>query len=847
MKYLTSKEIRKKWLDFFQKKEHLILESKSLIPVNDPSLLWINSGVATLKDYFSGKKMPPAPRLTNSQKCIRTNDIENVGITSRHHTFFEMLGNFSIGNYFKSEAIEFAYGFVFNELEMPKELIFITYHGDDLKTYEKWLSLGIEPSHLIKGNNDTNFWDVGQGPCGPCTEIFFDRGNKYDTQNIGIKLLSEDIENDRYIEIWNVVFSEFNNDGNGNYEELKQKNIDTGAGLERIASIFQNAPTNFDTDAFLPIIHEIENLTSTKYDVNAYFSSDSLVKESAKHFRVIADHMRAVTVAIQDGAIPSNVSRGYIIRRLIRRAYRSGIKLGIKQRTFLSNLVDIVATVLDVYPIDVDKVKKIILKEEEAFSKTIDQGQSLLREEMKKSSLLTSEIVFKLFETYGFPVELTEEIAAEHNVKLDMSNFQSLREKHAEVSRAKTFTGMESQLKIIQEITGQKSTFVGYDILSVDSKIIFQGFENGHYYVLVHQTPFYATSGGQSCDEGTINGVEVLDVFKDKYGNHWHVVKEKIEDDNATLEVDQETRINAERNHTATHLLGKAIFEVLGESRQRGSENSDQKLRYDFPALTRPTEEIINEIEQKVKSYISADYKREYILTTKEKALEFGAIALEGEEYSDDVRVVDLVISKEFCGGTHIAHLGLIEDFKIIRVDSKGTGIFRIEAITSFKKVREFNESEKAKYLDVLHSLIEKNKALDPKYLMHISTEISEIKKQIEQAKEDNKTLNKSASNFDFNQIELYETKIGDIPVLMNLYLPNPSILKSAAANLRELHKDKAIVLGSFDNDKHSIAVASVKYDSNSLLKKIFENTNGRGGGQPVLAMGSAPTEIKVS
>lgn len=845
MKQLTTKEIRKIWLDFFKNKQHLVLESKSLIPVNDPSLLWINSGVATLKDYFSGKKIPPAPRLTNSQKCIRTNDIENVGITSRHHTFFEMLGNFSIGEYFKPEAIEFAYEFVFKELEIPKELIYITYHGDDQKTYEKWLSLGISKDHLIKGTNDTNFWDVGQGPCGPCTEIFFDRGEKYDPNKIGIKLLAEDIENDRYIEIWNVVFSEFNNDGNDNYEELKQKNIDTGAGLERIASIFQNVPTNFDTDAFLPIIRAIEQLTEYKYDVNAYFSNDKQVKDIAKHFRVIADHMRAVTVAIQDGAIPSNTARGYIIRRLIRRAYRSGIKLGIKQKAFLADLVSVVASVLDVYSIDIDKVKKIISKEEEAFSKTIEQGQSLLKEEMKKTSILTSEVIFKLFETYGFPVELTEEIAEENSVKLDMSKFNELKERHAEISRAKTFNGMDSQLKVIQEINSKVSSFIGYEVLENESKVIFQGKENDRYYVLVNQTPFYATSGGQACDRGTINGVDVLDVFKDKYGNHWHVLLEKLEDETAHLEVDGETRINAERNHTATHLLGKAIFEVLGESRQRGSENSDAKLRYDFPALNRPSQEVIEKIENKVKEYISADHKRQYILTTKEKAIEIGAVALEGEEYSDDVRVVDLVISKEFCGGTHIDHLGLIEDFKIIKVDSKGTGVFRIEAVTSFKKVREYLESEKAKYLEILHNIIDKNKSLDSNYHLQISSNLDEIKVQIEQAKEDNKLLNKNASNFDFNQITLKEVNAFGFNIVFNLELPNSSILKPSAASLREIHGNKVVVLGSFENEKHTIVVASNVADSNLILKNIIEPHGGRGGGQKVLAMGSAPVEIK--
>ena len=527
MKKLNSKEIRSLWIDFWKNKGHEEVPSKSLIPVNDPSLLWINSGVATLKDFFSGKKIPQNPRLTNSQKSIRTNDIENVGVTARHHTLFEMLGNFSIGEYFKDEVLEWAYEFVFEVLEFPKDKVYITYFDEDTQTYDKWISLGIDPEHLIKGNRDTNFWDVGSGPCGPDTELFFDRGEKYDPENVGIKLLKEDLENDRYIEFWNIVFSEFNNDGNGNYEELKQKNIDTGAGLERLNSIMNDAPTNFDTDSFLPLIRRIEEITGSKYVIENYFTREKEQEKINKHFRVIADHIRAVCQAIEDGAKPSNTQRGYIIRRLIRRAYRAGLMLGVKDETFLHTLVKTVAEVLDVYPIQIDKVAAIIKKEEVAFAKTIKQGEELLEKEIQNTKgEFDFAVAFKLFETYGFPIEITEEILEERGIKLDTSKFAEFQEKHAEASRGSNVSAMESQIQIIQDITSKQSEFIGYSEMKSESKVVFQGTEGDRVYLLLDKTPLYPTGGGQANDWGTIDSQEVLDVFKDKYGILWNVLED---------------------------------------------------------------------------------------------------------------------------------------------------------------------------------------------------------------------------------------------------------------------------------------------------------------------------------
>ena len=836
MKKLNSKELRQVWLKYFESKQHLILESKSLIPVNDPSLLWINSGVATLKDYFSGIKVPPAPRLTNSQKSIRTNDIENVGVTARHHTFFEMLGNFSIGDYFKTEAIAFAYEFLFDVLEFDKEKIYITYFEEDTDTLNAWLALGIDESHLLKGDRDMNFWDIGQGPCGPDTEIFYDRGTKYDPENIGIKLCAEDIENDRYVEIWNIVFSEFNNDGSNNYSELAQKNIDTGAGLERIASVLQDAPTNFDTDLFLPIIAEMEKLSGAKYETDNYFTENKEQREINKKFKIVADHIRAIAVAIQDGAIPSNTSRGYIIRRLIRRAYRSGIQLGITDKTFLSKLLPVVADVLDVFKFDIENIAKIIDKEELLFSNTIEKGEVLLNKSIEGKDSLDFAIAFKLFETYGFPIELTREILEEKGISLDISEFDKYKKMHADASRGEKTKGMDSQIAVFNDVDSQVSEFIGYTTLKASSRIKITKGEGGKYYTLTNRTPFYATGGGQLHDKGTIAGVHIKDVIKDKFGNHWHVTDSPVEGLRVELEVDPIRRLRSERNHSATHLLSHALSTVLGfQVKQAGSYNDDEKLRFDFKSERKPSEEEVVKVEELVNSYIKSSFASETITSSYDEAVQNGAIALDGETYTTDVRVVNLEVSKELCGGVHVSNTSRIQNFKIVKLSTKGSGIFRVEAVTSNRKVEELNEEIKEKLLTELRRIITKNVKANPEYKLDIHDDINQIKELIIKAKKDNKELKSkpAASQINIDDIALEEIN-GKKTYKENIQ--SMGEVKSKAIAIRNNFPDALVIITCLTDGKGLVAVASLKYDSNEEFKNQFPEA--RGGGSKEFVMG---------
>ncbi|MCR8966733.1 alanine--tRNA ligase [Mycoplasma zalophidermidis] len=862
---MNSKEIRQKWLKFFESKDHLIVESKSLIPVNDPSLLWINSGVATLKDYFSGKKIPPKKRLTNSQKAIRTNDIENVGVTSRHHTFFEMLGNFSIGDYFKKEAIEYAYEFLTKELKLSLENLYFTYFEEDLETRDKWLSLGIKPSHLIKGTRDTNFWDVGSGPCGPCTEIFYDRGPKYDQR--GIELLQQDIENDRYIEIWNVVFSQFNNEGDNKYTELAQKNIDTGAGFERIVSIMQDAPTNYDSDLFLNIIHEIEKYTKYRYDINNYFTKEQEQREINTCFKIIADHIRTVANALADGEGVSNVGRGYIIRRLIRRSIYKGMQLGIKG-IFLNKLVPVVRESLP-FVYDVNPVMKAIKDEEEIFAKTIENGKSLLENYIEKGiKTFDGGIAFNLLETYGFPIELTVEILANKGITVDMDAFAKAKEKHAEASRGNKLNGMEKAINSLSLIKQKISEFVGYDFTQYKSAIVeLLDTENrissadGVSYVVLDKTPFYATSGGQKHDEGYMlqdgNKIKIIDVFKDKFGNHIHVVKGKI-NINQPLEcfVDEYVRLNCARNHSATHLMFSVLRKVLGpQIKQLGSDITEQRFTFDFPGDNKPTDEQISEIENQMKAIIDKDIKREYIISTIEQAKNLHAVmTIEEDQYMDPkcVRIVKWGdVTSDLCGGTHLSHSSILENFKITNCDKKQAGVYRFRVVTSNKLVNEWLNEQISATTEELNNIIAKIKNLDQTYELSIPNSnnlednLKQLKICIEQAREDYKQISKSKSNieFDFDSIEFENVNGSNIYFNENI---DSSQIKIIASTLREKYPQNHIILASIGTEQTLLAIASKTKDSNKIFKNVANRLNGRGGGSAILAMGKINNSNKL-
>ncbi|VEU78091.1 Alanine--tRNA ligase [Mycoplasmopsis columbinasalis] len=865
---MTSKEIRKSWIDFFKSKQHLEVPSKSLIPVKDPSLLWINSGVATLKDYFSGKKKPPAPRLVNSQKAIRTNDIENVGVTARHHTFFEMLGNFSIGDYFKKEAIAFGWEYLTQVLKLDQNKLYFTYFRDDLETKELWKACGVSEDHLIPGGRDTNFWDVGNGPCGPNTEIFYDRGEKYDQR--GIELLANDIENDRYIEIWNIVFSTFNNDGENNYTELKQKNIDTGAGLERIASIMQDAPTNYDSDLFSGIIKKIESFTRFRYDVNNYFVKNQAQELINQNFKIIADHARTAVNAIADGAKVSNVGRGYIIRRLIRRAIYKGMQLEIRE-PFMYKLVQVVKDSLP-FEYDVEPVAKAIQDEEILFHKTIEKGRSILEQFLSTNTKeLDGYLAFKMLDTYGFPIELTTEIVKASGMTVNLKEFEQARAEHVQKSRGEKVEGMQNVLNSLTLIEDKIDQFTGYDYLDGTANVLMLldsekeiTHANGIAYLVLDKTPFYATSGGQNHDEGYMvqNGkkIKVLDVFKDKFANHIHKVEGEINnEDPIECYVDADKRLNLARGHSSTHLVFSCLRKVLGpQIEQLGSDITYDRFTFDFPADEKPTDEQIAEVEKMMAEIIARDIKRDYYVTTTEKAKELGVImTLQETEYMDPkhVRVVKWGdVTSDLCGGTHLDHSAQIEKFKIVSVEKKQAGIFRIRVVTSNKLVDEYYSKQAEFYESELQNIVAKIKALDPKYDLKYSLtgldaeqKYKQILDLILQAREDFKVVNKEKSNIEFDYETIEFQSLNSKNVYFNFELP-ASQVKVIASTLREKYPNVYIFAGSESSENETLLVVATKVEnSNLIFQKIAKALNGKGGGSPVLAMGKVPKQANLS
>mgnify|MGYP001005439875 FL=1 len=744
MKQLTSTQIRRMYLDFFVEKGHKIEPSASLVPVDDPSLLWINSGVATLKKYFDGREIPENPRITNSQKSIRTNDIENVGKTARHHTFFEMLGNFSIGDYFKPEAIAWAWEFLTSEkwLALEKEKLSVTVHPEDTEAYDIWRNdIGLPEDRIIR--IEGNFWDIGEGPSGPNTEIFYDRGPEADTWSPKEEMYPGG-ENDRYLEVWNVVFSQYNHNADGTYTELPAKNIDTGMGLERIVSVLQDVPTNFDTDLFIPIIREIEKLSGAKYGVS---------KEQDVAFKVIADHIRTVTFAIADGALPSNEGRGYILRRLLRRAVRFAKILGLNS-SFMYKLTDIVAEIMiDYYPNvkeSVSFVKDVILKEEDRFHETLHEGEAILtniaNEVKDTTKVISGEDAFKLYDTFGFPIELTEEYAEELGLTVDIDGFNEEMEKQKERARASRHddSSMQVQSDLYNRIIGD-SEFVGYtQLIEKSSKLLAIVDKEDNLLdkytgadvvkVVFERTPFYAESGGQVADRGEIIALgfkgEVLDVKKLPDKRHIHFVKvvegELFVGNEYELVVNRNYRLNIEKNHTATHLLNEALRQQVGTHiKQAGSLVTDDKLRFDITHFAPLTKEEIERVEQEVNEQIwnALEIKTEEMPIAEARKL--GAQALFGEKYGDVVRVVSIGdYSIELCGGTHNANSSEVGIFKIISESGVAAGVRRIEALTG-KAAYEYLRKQE----ETLRSVEKLTKANSANVIEKVSSLQVEIKK----------------------------------------------------------------------------------------------------------------------
>ncbi|MGX7098916.1 alanine--tRNA ligase [Globicatella sanguinis] len=868
MKKLTSNQIRQMYLDFFAEKGHEIRPSVSLIPVNDPTLLWINSGVATLKKYFDGTEVPSNPRIANSQKCIRTNDIENVGYTARHHTLFEMLGNWSIGDYFKEEAIAMAWEFLTSEkwLNFEPEKLYMTYYPEDKETPEIWKQQpGFIADHLVPVED--NFWDIGAGPCGPDTEIFYDRGEAYNNLAADDPENYPGGENERWLEIWNLVFSEFNHLPDDTYQPLPNKNVDTGMGLERMASVIQDVPTNFETDLFIPIIDAIAKLTDgIKYES----AGDKQVS-----FKVIADHIRAVTFAISDGALPSNEGRGYILRRLIRRSVMHGRKLGITTK-FLSKLVPIIVEIMGDYYQELNQnmefVQKVILNEEERFHETIEEGEKHLLDiietaRQNNETEISGSQAFQLYDTFGFPLELTEELAADNQFTVDIAGFAV--EMEAQRERARSARSNEESMSVQTDVfrnIESEFEFVGYTQLSSNAtiKAIVQDNERieqlpkeSQGWVIFNRSPFYAEMGGQIADKGYIfDGEEilgeVLNVKKAPNGQFMHLIQTKAlplnEEQSYTLAVDRQHRINTNKNHTATHLLHKAIKDVLGShANQAGSYVGPDRLRFDFSHFGKVTEEELVRIEQHVNQNIQAAIDVDISEMPIDEAKALGAMALFGEKYGNIVRVVNIGNSSiELCGGTHVSNTQEIGTFKLLSESGIGAGIRRIEAITAGAAIRYYQDQEQL--------LNDVQEALKVSQASQLLNRIEQIQQELKDAHSKIESLNSKLLQQGADDIFNDVSTIGEYKVIKaNLDGQDMDALRKLGDVWRQKAASDVLVLVSkVAEDKVNMMVfvsdeaVQSGLKAGNLIKPLSKIVGGGGGGRPQMAQagGKQPDQI---
>jgi alanyl-tRNA synthetase len=840
----------------------MIFPSASLVPHNDPTLLWINAGVAPLKKYFDGTEKPQCPRIANAQKSIRTNDIENVGKTARHHTFFEMLGNFSIGDYFKEEAIPWAWEFLTSPewIGFDKSKMYVTIYPDDVEAYRIWTTkTDVDPTHSCK--KEDNFWEIGEGPGGPDSEIFYDRGEKYDPQGLGEKLFFDDIENDRYIEVWNVVFSQYDcrpdDMPRTQYQELPQKNIDTGMGLERLVCIVQGGETNFDTDLFLPVIREVEKMTDKKYE-----------GENKMAFRVIADHIRTVTFALADGAVFSNEGRGYILRRVLRRAVRYGKSLNIKG-AYMYKLVQTVAdNMRDFYPYLQDKVpyiQKLVKAEEERFQTTLNEGEKILNDVINNSTekVLAGDVVFKLYDTYGFPLELTKEIAEEKGFSIDQEGFdKAMAEQRRRAREARSDDqSMSAQAEDLMNFT-EPSEFLGYTETENDGTVIGL-FKDGVQVdtltdegdVIFDKTCFYAESGGQIYDCGTGENDEtsfrVTKVIKAprKQPLH-HVVIEKGElqmGDKLHLAINTDDRRKIRANHSSLHLLQSALREIVGDHvHQAGSFVCPDYGRFDFTHYEKVTNEQLKAIEAKVNEYICAGYPVVTEVMDIESAKKTGAMALFDEKYDDMVRVVTMGdASKEFCGGTHVANTAQIGVFKIISEESIGSGIRRITSKTSFAAYEEFEKQQQmleeiARMLKVTSIGGVVNK------VAQLAGENTELSRTIGQ-------LKTQLTNAQSADMAKNAEKIGDLNVLITKADVETGELKGLAETLNSKLENGVVLVYGVSDGKVVFASACSKaaiakgITASNIVKTAAQACGGNGGGRPDLASAGGKDASRIS
>lgn len=853
MKNYGVNELRKMFLEFFESKGHLKMNSFSLIPHNDNSLLLINSGMAPLKPYFTGQEIPPRRRVTTCQKCIRTGDIENVGKTARHGTFFEMLGNFSFGDYFKHEAIAWTWEFLTEVVGLDADRLYPSVYEDDDEAFDIWnKEIGIAPERIFKFGKADNFWEHGAGPCGPCSEVYYDRGEKYGCGKPGCTV---GCDCDRYMEVWNNVFTQFDNDGHNNYTELENKNIDTGMGLERLAVVVQDVDSIFDVDTIKALRDKICEMAGVTYKEN---------EKTDVSIRLITDHIRSVTFMTSDGILPSNEGRGYVLRRLLRRAARHGRLLGI-QGCFLAELSKTVIEVSkDAYPELLEKQEHIFATlnaEEENFNKTIDQGLSILNgfiDDIKKNGKteLSGEDAFKLYDTYGFPLDLTKEILEEAEISVDEDGFNAcMQEQRERARKARKVTNyMGADATVYEQIPAELTTdFVGYDKLSYESEIIAmttedevvtsleEGF-NGS--ILVAETPFYATMGGQCGDTGVIETPTGSFVVKDtvkvvggKIAQIGYVASGEFKlGDKVTLRVDAERRAHTCMNHSATHLLQKALKMVLGgHVEQAGSYVAEDRLRFDFTHNQAMTKEEIAKVEEIVNKEIEADISVSTDIMSLEDAKKTGAMALFGEKYGDTVRVVSMGdFSKELCGGTHVKNTGVISTFKIIAEQGVAAGVRRIEALTSkgaFDYYKQLEEELKAASLAA--------KTEPSKLAEKIESLQAEIKSlQAENQKLKDKMAKDSVGDVLSNVVEAGEVKI--LPVSMNGVDMNA--LRNLGDDLKNKLGNAVVILASELDGKVNLIVMATEdavkagVHAGNIVKKIAPMVGGGGGGRPNMA-----------
>lgn len=853
MKCMTGNEIRKAYLDFFESKKHLKLHSFSLVPENDPSLLLIGAGMAPLKPYFTGKLVPPSYRVTTSQKCIRTGDIDNVGRTARHHTFFEMLGNFSFGDYFKKEAITWAWEFLTEVLELDTNKLYVTVYPEDEEAYDIWHNIvGLADERIFK--LEDNFWEIGEGPCGPDSEIFYDlgpeRGCGKPTCNVGCDC-------DRYLEIWNLVFTQFNKTKDGSYEPLEKKNIDTGAGLERLASVIQQKESNFETDLLFPIMQRVIDVCRGDYNN----------KEQKIAVKVIGDHIRAVTMMIGDGILPSNEGRGYVLRRILRRAVRFGRVLGIEE-AFLADLVDIVIDMYkEAYPELAERkelIKTVIATEEAQFSATLAQGLELLNamiEDVDGTGVLAGEKVFKLYDTFGFPVELTEEIVQEHGMTIDHDGFDKAMK--AQQERARAARAKVSAKVATPDTTGLDQSALVKDENAVNARVVLIGIDGAAVEraekdtaitIILDKTPFHAEGGGQIGDTGYITGpsgkAEVTDTKSLANGLTYMIAivteGSLAKGDEVGITVDKVRNLDIARNHTATHLLQAALRKVLGTHvNQAGSLVTPERLRFDFTHFSPMTNEELAEVEKEVNRQIMKNVDLEIEEMPVDDAIKKGAMALFGEKYGDIVRVVNVPgFSCELCGGSHVPNTSVIGSFRIVGESGTGTGIRRIEAVTG--KAAHERAVADAVLLQEVATLLKSKEADIPAKIEQLLTALKEAEREVAQ-------LSHKLATSSLDDILAAKEEIHGVSVTA------ASVTVDSAEGLRDMADmvlDKVggiVLLGAVQGDKVSFVCKVDKeltkqgYHAGKIVKAAAVAAGGGGGGRPDMAQagGKDPQKLE--